>query len=328
MLEEGVERVAITDFGLARAVDDNTITQQGTIAGTPMYMSPEQARGEQLDQTSDLFSLGSVLYALCAGRPPFLSDSSYSVMRQIIDDHPQPLNEINPAIPTWFTEIVDKLMSKDRGHRFSSATEVQQLLEACLCHLQQPNVFPFPAIADHKIRNASPLFVKSKTGVFLMSSISIATVVSALIIAQIGQLTSPSPDFASKPENVASAIAPEICVEDFQERGSDAIGGTFTRKWKLKGQSVGSLTMRVLYLRDGKSRVVSECSFRGDKAEEQSIEIESQLESLQAVSPGPGKVIKPSLSVSVNGLQSKSTARETLSSKVAFEDMELRSKGS
>ena len=71
LLEGGVERVTITDFGLARAVDDNTVTQAGTIAGTPMYMSPEQARGEQVDQHSDLFSLGSVLYALCTGKPPY-----------------------------------------------------------------------------------------------------------------------------------------------------------------------------------------------------------------------------------------------------------------
>ena len=76
LLEQGVERVAITDFGLARAVDDATITHSGVIAGTPQYMSPEQARGEPVDGRSDLFSLGSVLYSICTGRPPFRAETS------------------------------------------------------------------------------------------------------------------------------------------------------------------------------------------------------------------------------------------------------------
>ncbi len=71
LLDKGVERVTITDFGLARAADDASLTRSGVIAGTPQYMSPEQARGEPLDGRSDLFSLGSVLYAMCVGRPPF-----------------------------------------------------------------------------------------------------------------------------------------------------------------------------------------------------------------------------------------------------------------
>ena len=71
LLENGVERVKITDFGLARAADDVAITRTGEVSGTPQYMSPEQARGEHVDQRSDLFSLGCVLYAMCTGRPPF-----------------------------------------------------------------------------------------------------------------------------------------------------------------------------------------------------------------------------------------------------------------
>ena len=71
LLENGIERVKITDFGLARAADDASLTQSGVVAGTPQYMSPEQARGEAVDHRTDLFSLGSVLYAMCTGRPPF-----------------------------------------------------------------------------------------------------------------------------------------------------------------------------------------------------------------------------------------------------------------
>ena len=136
LLEDGVERVAITDFGLARAIDDNTVTQLGTIAGTPMYMSPEQARGEALDQRSDLFSLGSVLYALCAGQPPYVANSSFGVMRRIIDEQPKPLRQIAPEIPDWLEKIINKLMAKDTAQRFQTAREVQLLLQACLAHIQ------------------------------------------------------------------------------------------------------------------------------------------------------------------------------------------------
>ncbi|HJZ55979.1 MAG TPA: serine/threonine-protein kinase, partial [Gemmataceae bacterium] len=90
LLEDSVERVRITDFGLARAVDDATLTASGMIAGTPQYMSPEQARGDTVDQRSDLFSLGSVLYAMLTGRPPFRAGTSMAVLKRICDDHPTP----------------------------------------------------------------------------------------------------------------------------------------------------------------------------------------------------------------------------------------------
>lgn len=145
LLEEGVERVTITDFGLARAVDDNTVTQHGGIAGTPQYMSPEQARGEQLDQQSDLFSLGCVLYAMSAGRPPFRDDTSYGVMRKIIDETPTSIREVNPMMPDWVMIIVNKLMAKDKAERYKSAHEVHKLLDACLSHVQQPLSSPLPS---------------------------------------------------------------------------------------------------------------------------------------------------------------------------------------
>lgn len=144
LLEEGVERVTITDFGLARSVDDNTVTQLGSIAGTPQYMSPEQARGEQLDQQSDLFSLGCVLYEMCTGTPPFRDATSYGVMRKIIDDSPTPMNQINKEIPTWMMTIVNRLMAKRREERWNSAEEVHAMLEQCLSHVQQPNAHSLP----------------------------------------------------------------------------------------------------------------------------------------------------------------------------------------
>lgn len=144
LLEEGVERVTLTDFGLARAVDDSSLTQHGAIAGTPMYMSPEQARGEVVDQTSDLFSLGSVLYAICTGQPPFRDDTSYGVMRKIIDEEPCAINQLRPDAPAWLVAIINKLMVKQKSSRVQSAAEIQKLMEACLSHLQQPETATLP----------------------------------------------------------------------------------------------------------------------------------------------------------------------------------------
>src|SRR6516165_10544036 len=74
-------RLKLTDFGLARAADDASLTEPGVVAGTPMYMSPEQARGDRLDHRTDLFSLGSLLYALASGQAPFRAGDTLAVLK-------------------------------------------------------------------------------------------------------------------------------------------------------------------------------------------------------------------------------------------------------
>ena len=130
----------ITDFGLARAVADASLTQSGVVAGTPHYMSPEQARGEVVDQRTDLFSLGSVLYAMCTGRPPFRADSVMAVLKRVCEEMPSAIRETNSEIPDWLVAIVNKLLAKDPADRFQSAAEVAELLKDHLAHLQHPSV--------------------------------------------------------------------------------------------------------------------------------------------------------------------------------------------
>jgi serine/threonine-protein kinase len=145
LLENGVQRVRISDFGLARAVDDATQTQSGFIAGTPAYMAPEQARGEQLDARADLFSLGSVIYAMCAGHPPFRAETTLAVLRRICDDEPRDVREHNPSVPAWLCEVLERLLAKSPDERFQSADEVADLLSRWLAHVQQPLVVRAPA---------------------------------------------------------------------------------------------------------------------------------------------------------------------------------------
>ena len=144
LLEEDVDRALISDFGLARAADDASLTRTGFHPGTPQYMSPEQASGQSVDARSDLFSLGSMLYTMCTGRPPFRAESSYAVMKRITDDVATPMRELNPDIPQWLNLIVQKLMAKEKAQRFASADEVHELLAACLSHVQEPANFPLP----------------------------------------------------------------------------------------------------------------------------------------------------------------------------------------
>lgn len=144
LLEKGIERALLTDFGLARAADDASLTRTGFHPGTPQYMSPEQARGDGMDARSDLFSLGSVLYVMCTGRPPFRAETSLGILRKITDTEPAPIREINPAIPEWLEGLVEKLMAKRIEDRFQSAAEVATIFEACLAHVQEPLRHPLP----------------------------------------------------------------------------------------------------------------------------------------------------------------------------------------
>ncbi len=144
LLENGVERVRLTDFGLARAAADAALTQSGVVAGTPMYMAPEQARAEAVDHRADLFSLGSTLYAACTGHPPFRAESAVAVLRRVSDDTPRPVRELNPDVPEWLAAIIARLHAKDPARRYQSAAEVADLLGRCLAHVQQPLVLPLP----------------------------------------------------------------------------------------------------------------------------------------------------------------------------------------
>ena len=144
LLERNVERVVITDFGLARAMDDASLTQSGVIAGTPQFMSPEKARGDSVDARTDLFSLGSVMYAMLTGHPPFRADTPWAALRRVTDQTPRPLREINAAVPDWLEAIITKLHAKSADARFTSASEVTELVKSCLAHLEQPSVIPLP----------------------------------------------------------------------------------------------------------------------------------------------------------------------------------------
>ena len=129
LIEDGTGCVRIADFGLARALDQNfNISHTGLLVGTPLYMSPEQVDGKPLTPASDLFSLGSVLYTLCTGRPPFAAESMSGILNAVAVKQPPAMRIHNPDVPDWLIELIDKLHVKDPNDRFSSAALLAEYL--------------------------------------------------------------------------------------------------------------------------------------------------------------------------------------------------------
>ncbi|MDP5313228.1 Stk1 family PASTA domain-containing Ser/Thr kinase [Streptomyces poriferorum] len=127
-------QVKVMDFGIARAMGDSgmTMTQTAAVIGTAQYLSPEQAKGEQVDARSDLYSTGCLLYELLAVRPPFVGDSPVAVAYQHVREEPQPPSNFDPEITPEMDAIVLKALTKDPDYRYQSADEMRADIEACL----------------------------------------------------------------------------------------------------------------------------------------------------------------------------------------------------
>ncbi|MFJ8138633.1 Stk1 family PASTA domain-containing Ser/Thr kinase [Streptomyces sp. NPDC096013] len=127
-------QVKVMDFGIARAMGDSgmTMTQTSAVIGTAQYLSPEQAKGEQVDARSDLYSTGCLLYELLTVRPPFVGDSPVAVAYQHVREEPQPPSVFDGEITPEMDAIVLKALTKDPNYRYQSADEMRMDIEACL----------------------------------------------------------------------------------------------------------------------------------------------------------------------------------------------------
>ena len=125
------DRVNLTDFGLVKAAGSATITSSGTLVGTPIYMSPEQARGLETDYRGDIYSLGVVSYEMLAGRPPF-TGNPLSVILAHASQEPPPLRSLRSGIPPWVEAAVLRALDKEPGNRYATAGEFIATLRQAL----------------------------------------------------------------------------------------------------------------------------------------------------------------------------------------------------
>ncbi|MEZ6115610.1 MAG: serine/threonine-protein kinase [Pirellulaceae bacterium] len=145
-LEANQPRIRLLDFGLARAMDNNPqLTETGMLAGTPAYMSPEQARGEAVDERSDLFSLGTVMYRMLTGELPFACSNALAAIRSIQTDQPESPKQRNSSVPTFLSDTVMDLLEKDVRLRPTDAHSVAE----CLSRSQRP---PRPTSVEASVR--------------------------------------------------------------------------------------------------------------------------------------------------------------------------------
>ncbi|HKV10619.1 MAG TPA: protein kinase, partial [Thermoanaerobaculia bacterium] len=166
VLVTGAGHAKILDFGLARPLgtpEDTALTQQGVVVGTLLSMSPEQARGEELDARSDLFSLGALIYEMLTGRSPFQGKNPADVLRRVVYEPPPRLRSLRPELPVELENLLDRLLAKDRRLRPGSAREVLAALASLSASAGSgagslsdlpTSAEPLPAIAAPRVRSS------------------------------------------------------------------------------------------------------------------------------------------------------------------------------
>jgi eukaryotic-like serine/threonine-protein kinase len=137
VLLNGDGRVKVTDFGIARSIDVEGVTQAGTVLGTSDYIAPEQASGRPVEAQTDIYSLGIVLYELLAGEPPFSGDNFVAVALKHVNEVPRSLLEVRRDVPPRVANAIDRAIEKDPNRRFPSMDAFAAELEACLAELER-----------------------------------------------------------------------------------------------------------------------------------------------------------------------------------------------
>lgn len=140
LLNDDLQNVVLSDFGLARADHDFSLTGSNVVVGTPHFMSPEQSRGERLDYRSDLFSLGSLLFWLCTGQLPFAGSSQFAIMNRVVCQDPDYRLLSERGIPKSIQLLIQGLLAKKPDQRWQTSRQVLELLESCRNNLSHDDL--------------------------------------------------------------------------------------------------------------------------------------------------------------------------------------------
>lgn len=192
LMEDGT--LKITDFGIAR-LESSTLTQAGTVLGTPTYMSPEQFMGQTVDGRSDLFSAGVILYQFLTGEKPFIGSSITTIMHKVLKEEPINPSELNVQVPPAFDAVVKKAMAKRPDDRYQTAIEFRDALLEASSQPHTPKPLPdadATAVNPAGVPNAAP---KGKPWLWIGAAVAAVAAVAAGLAA----LLLRSPDTPTEP---------------------------------------------------------------------------------------------------------------------------------
>jgi hypothetical protein len=224
LLEAPSDRVKLTDFGLARAAEDVKLTRTGFVAGSPLYMAPEQARGDDVDARADLFSLGTVLYEATTGTAPFEAKTPLAVLRRVSDETQMPLARLNPDVPAWLSDAVDTLLAKEPQGRYQTAAEVAEVFAAGLAdmHLLSPLDLPAEVCSGSRTvvaRTRPPICWKAVGG--RAKPWAGGTVFGALAVGLVWGLAGPAAPKGEPPHDVEPPAGAVATAADLSKKLDD-----------------------------------------------------------------------------------------------------------
>ncbi len=204
------DRVLLTDFGIAKSLQQTGMTQAGEIMGTPHYMSPEQVKGEPVDIRSDIYSLGVMLYEMATGQVPYSGHTIYEVMIQRVQKDPRPAVELNPDIPPFLQHIIRRSMAMQKEDRYASTDELLADLDQSQITGVAP-LMPRPSIR-RRLQELSPVPVKT-----IVLVLAAALLLTGAWWLWRGAGVSP----AGGPAGQAQQAPVSVLIADFQNRTGD-----------------------------------------------------------------------------------------------------------
>ena len=201
--------VKLTDFGIAKAATQATKTKAGTLKGKYYYMSPEQCLGRKVDNRSDIFSAGILLYQLMTGRLPFRGDSEFSVLHAIVHDAPRPPSVYREDFPNGLYPILERSMAKHPGDRYKDALQMQMALEKFL--VAEKMVSNTTLIGKY-VQGLFPEVIEAMKKANPEDTSDIDEIIDGLAIAAAERLTPSKPGFTPSDELVLSARTPSAVI--------------------------------------------------------------------------------------------------------------------
>jgi eukaryotic-like serine/threonine-protein kinase len=228
ILLNGDGRAKVTDFGIARSLDVDGMTQTGTVLGTSNYIAPEQASGQRVDAHSDVYALGAVLYELLAGEVPFAGESFVAVAMKHMHEPAPNLLDVRGDVPLRVAAAVDRALEKDPEQRFPTMDAFAAELEACLAELDEPD--DDATIVIPSARRAAPKRRKQVSRwpivIGLLALLAIAAIVIGLFAIRGSGNNSAAPPPASKRISVAGVTSYDPFGDNKEEHSAAAVNIT------------------------------------------------------------------------------------------------------